>query len=40
MIKNNNKMMISNRMGSTWGSWSALDAIPKVKEVEHQTGSG
>ena len=33
-------MVISSRVGSTEGGWSALDAIPEVEEVEHQSGSG
>ena len=40
MIKKNNKMMISSRVGLTQGGWSALDAILEVEDVKHQSGSG
>ena len=33
-------MVISSPVGSTYGKWSALDAIPEVEEAEHQSGSG
>ena len=33
-------MVISSRVGSTEGEWTALDAIPEVEEAKHQSGSG
>ena len=33
-------MVISSRVGSILGRWSALDAIPEVEDVKHQSGSG
>ena len=40
MTKNNNKMMISSRMGHTQGGWSALPEIPEMEEAKHLIGSG
>ena len=33
-------MVISSHMGPTHSRWSALDEIPEVEKVKHQSGSG
>ena len=33
-------MVTSSHVGSTYGGWIALDAIPEVEEAKHQSGSG
>ena len=39
MIKKNNEMVISSRVGPTQGGWSALNAIYEVEEAKHQSDS-